>query len=251
MSLLTVENVRKSFGTLEVLKGVSVSVNAGEVLSVIGPSGSGKSTLLRCITLLERVDSGSIVIDGQTMVGTQGGVTTYANEKQLHSLRMRIGLVFQNFNLFPHLSVLENITEAQRIVAKIGREAANATAMSLLDKMGLADKRDAYPCELSGGQSQRVAIARALALKPVVLCFDEPTSALDPELTGEVLRAIRALKDEHLTMVVVTHEMSFAKEVSDHVAFMDGGILAAYGTPREILEDTAHPRLRAFLNNVD
>ena len=225
MDMLSVENVRKSFGGLPVLKGISLEVRQGEVLAVIGPSGSGKSTLLRCITQLERVDSGKITIGGETLVSNnEQEKAVYADKQTRVKIGLHLGLVFQNFNLFPHFSVLRNVTEAPVRVLKKNKAEAERTARALLEKMGLADKADAYPCQLSGGQQQRVSIARALAMNPDILFFDEPTSALDPELTGEILKVIRELAAEHMTMVVVTHEMKFARDVADQVIFMDGRV---------------------------
>jgi polar amino acid transport system ATP-binding protein len=245
--IITVRHVQKHFGELGVLKDISFSLQKGEVLSIIGPSGSGKSTLLRCITQLEKIDGGEIDICGEKMASTTNGVVTYANKEKLRHIRLQCGLVFQNFNLFPHMSVLTNITEAQRFVLKKSKEEAEKTAMALLEKMGLTDKASAYPCQLSGGQQQRVSIARALALNPQVLCFDEPTSALDPELTGEILKVIKALAKEKMTMVVVTHEMQFAREVSDNVIFMDDGVIVEQGAPGEIFGNPKNQRTQKFL----
>ena len=222
MVLFEMKNIKKSFGSLEVLKDISLQVEEGEVLSIIGPSGSGKSTLLRCATGLETPDSGEIIKQGD------------------------VGLVFQNFNLFPHFSVLKNITDAPIHVQKRNKDEVYKEARELLAKMGLSDKEDAYPYQLSGGQCQRVAIARALALNPKILFFDEPTSALDPELTGEVLRVIRSLADLHITMVIVTHEMNFAKDISDRVIFMDKGVIAVEGTPSEVFS-SSNARMKEFL----
>lgn len=243
--LLRVEDLRKSFGNTEVLHGVSFSLRRGEVLSVIGPSGGGKSTLLRCVVNLERVTSGTIRLGDDVLVGR--GV--YAPPAVQRRICLRIGLVFQNFNLFPHFSVLRNVTEAQRVVLGRSREQATAHAMDLLDKMGLAGKADAYPCELSGGQQQRVSIARALALDPEVLFFDEPTSALDPELTGEILKVIRSLAEEKMTMVVVTHEMPFARAVSNRVIFMDKGVIVEQGDPEDVFGNPQQERTVQFLRN--
>ena len=248
MSVLKATELHKSFGENQVLQGISFEVNQGEVLSVIGPSGSGKSTLLRCSTLLEMVDKGSIAYGDLTMCeNNETGKALYAQPAVLQQIRRRFGLVFQNFNLFPHFSVLRNLTEAP--VRVLGRDKAQAReeAMVFLQKVGLSEKADAYPCELSGGQQQRVAIARALAMHPDILFFDEPTSALDPELTGEILKVIRTLAEEHMTMVVVTHEMAFARDVSDRVIFMDGGIIVEEGDPREVIENPKSERTRAFL----
>ena len=248
MCVLKAVDINKSFGDNQVLQGISFQVNQGEVLSVIGPSGSGKSTLLRCSTLLETVDAGSVVYGDLTMCENgAAGKAVYAPPAVLQQIRRRFGLVFQNFNLFPHFSVLRNLTEAP--VRVLGREKIQAReeAMALLRKVGLSDKADAYPCELSGGQQQRVAIARALAMHPDILFFDEPTSALDPELTGEILKVIRTLAEEHMTMVVVTHEMAFARDVSDRVIFMDGGVIVEEGEPRQVIENPQSDRTRAFL----
>ncbi len=242
--LLQVDDLRKSFGENEVLHGISFSMRRGDVLSVIGPSGGGKSTLLRCVTGLETVTGGTIRIGGDALV--KGGV--YAPHDVQRRIALRIGLVFQQFNLFPHFSVLRNVTEAQRVVLRRPRDQAVAHAMDLLEKMGLAEKADAYPCELSGGQQQRVSIARALALDPEVLFFDEPTSALDPELTGEILRVIRGLADERMTMVIVTHEMAFARDVADRVLFLDGGVVAEEGAAEEVINRPKNPRTQAFLS---
>ena len=226
MSLLEMKNIKKSFNGVEVLKDISLTVDRGEVLGIIGPSGSGKSTLLRCATNLEIPDSGEIHYEG-----------TY-------------GLVFQNFNLFPHFDVMKNITDAPIRVQKRNKEEVYKEARELLQKMGLADKEDAYPCQLSGGQCQRVAIARALALNPKILFFDEPTSALDPELTGEVLKVIKSLADMHITMVIVTHEMAFARDISDRVIFMDKGVVVLEGKPDDVF-DADHPRIREFLGKFN
>lgn len=249
MEVLRIEQVRKSFGELEVLKGISVTQNSGEVLSVIGPSGSGKSTLLRCITNLERIDSGLIQIAGRTLA--EGNPATYAPAATLQEIRLSIGLVFQNFNLFPHFSVLRNITEAQVHVLKRSKEEARERSYALLKKMGLEEKAKSYPCQLSGGQQQRVSIARSLALSPALLCFDEPTSALDPELTGDILSVIKELAQEHMTMLVVTHEMSFARDISDRVIFMDEGKVIEQGTPEELFSATREQRTRQFLQRFN
>lgn len=223
MKLLEIENLKKSFEDLDVLHDISFGVEEGEVVAIIGPSGSGKSTLLRCCTGLEQADSGTIHYEGS------------------------YGLVFQNFNLFPHYSVLKNIMDAPVSVQKQSKKEAEKEARRLLEKMGLGDKADVYPCQLSGGQQQRVAIARALALKPSILFFDEPTSALDPELTGEILKVIRELAEEKMTMVIVTHEMSFARDVADRVIFMDGGYIIEQGDPKEVIEHPKEERTRQFL----
>ena len=245
--IISVTNLKKKFGTLEVLKDISFSVHEGHVLGIIGPSGSGKSTLLRCICQLEKADSGSITICGDPLM--QDGL--YADKKTQRKIALNIGLVFQNFNLFPHFSVLRNTTEAQRIVLKKSKEEAEETAFELLKKMNLSDKAGCYPCQLSGGQQQRVSIARALALKPQVLFFDEPTSALDPELTGEILSVIRELAQEKMTMVVVTHEMSFARDTSDYLIFMDGGVIVEQGDPRSVINNPQEERTKEFLRRFN
>lgn len=245
--IIRVENVSKQFSSLEVLRDISFSVYKGEVLGIIGPSGSGKSTLLRCICQLETVSGGSVSVCGRSLV-TDG---VYAEKSELRKIGLNAGLVFQNFNLFPHFSVLRNITEAQRIVLGKGSREARDTAMELLQKMNLEQKAFSYPCELSGGQQQRVSIARALALKPQVLFFDEPTSALDPELTGEILCVIRGLAGEKMTMVVVTHEMSFARDISDKIIFMDGGVIVEEGTPSEVICAPKEERTRLFLKRFN
>ena len=245
--VMSIEHAAKSFGGNQVLKDISLSVAKGEVLAVIGPSGSGKSTLLRCATLLETLDGGSLSY-GDIVVAEDG---VYAPKAVLHEVRSRFGLVFQNFNLFPHFSVMRNITEAQIKVLGRGRAEAEEVARGLLKKMGLADKAGAYPCELSGGQQQRVSIARALALRPEMLFFDEPTSALDPELTGEILKVIRDLAAEKLTMAIVTHEIGFARNVADRVIFMDGGVIIEEGPPSEVIDNPRSARTKAFLAKVE
>ena len=247
MEMVLAENIRKSFDSQEVLKGISCRVRQGEVLAIIGPSGSGKSTLLRCITQLEQIDSGHIVICGEELAHDENGRAQYADRKTCVKIGLHLGLVFQNFNLFPHFSVLRNITEAPVRVLKKSRAEAEQTARALLQKMGLSDKADAYPCQLSGGQQQRVSLARALAMNPDILFFDEPTSALDPELTGEILRVIRELAAEHMTMVVVTHEMKFARDVADRVIFMDGGVIVEEGESEAVFGNTQNERLKTFL----
>lgn len=239
--MITVKNLYKSFGKLEVLKGVSCEVNKGEVVTVIGPSGSGKSTMLRCINLLEEPSGGEIYIEGMKI-----------NEKgvNINMVRQRMGMVFQHFNLFPHLSVLDNITLAPRKVKKLSKDEADEEARKLLDKVGLIDKMDAYPVQLSGGQKQRIAIARALAMKPDIMLFDEPTSALDPEMVKEVLNVIKELVNEGMTMMVVTHEMGFAREVSDKMVFMDDGKIIEEGTPEQIFDNPQNERTKSFLSKV-
>ena len=242
MEMLQADHLKKSFDGLGVLRDVSLSVKKGEAVAVIGRSGSGKSTLLRCLNNLERVDGGDIFIDGESMV--RGGV--YAPAQSLRRMCLKMGYVFQNFNLFPHMTVLRNVTEAQRCVLGRGKEQAEAYARELLKKVGLSEREGFYPCQLSGGQQQRVAIARALALDPEILCFDEPTSALDPLLTQEVLAVIRALTEEKRTMLVVTHEMAFAREVASRVIYMENGLVAAQGAPDEVFSDE---RVRKFAGN--
>ena len=246
--MLDVKHVAKAFGGEAVLKDVSLSVAQGQVIAIIGRSGSGKSTLLRCLNHLETVDAGEISIDGQPMVTTDAaGKPVYAPKAELRALCLKMGFVFQNYNLFPHMTVLRNLCQAQRKV--LGRTRAQATerALTLLKKVGLEDKMDQYPCQLSGGQQQRVAIARALALDPEILCFDEPTSALDPQLTQEVLGVIRDLAKEKRTMIVVTHEMHFAREVADYVIFMQDGVIRAEGTPDEVMGANRSEELSAFM----
>lgn len=243
-TIVKVENLSKSFGKLEVIKDVSFSVEKGQVLGIIGPSGSGKSTMMRCINQLETVSGGTIQICGETLV--KDGV--YAEKKKLREIGLHSGLVFQNFNLFPHFSVLKNITEAQIHVLKRNKTEAEEVARKLLGKMGLQDKEASYPCELSGGQQQRVSIARALALNPDILFFDEPTSALDPELTGEILKVIRELADEKMTMVVVTHEMAFARDLCDTIIFMDGGVIVEQGKATDLINNPQNERTKAFLS---
>ncbi len=248
--ILEMKNIEKRFEDCEVLHDISLSVDSGEVVSVIGRSGSGKSTLLRCATFLEKIDAGSISYKGDVVAHTpEGGRAVYAGKKEIAKVKNYFGLVFQNFNLFPHYSVLKNVMDAPVIIGKRDPEEVKSEALKLLDKMGLADKANAYPCQLSGGQKQRVAIARALAMNPDILFFDEPTSALDPELTGEVLKIIRQLAQEKMTMVIVTHEMSFARAVSNRVIFMDGGYIVEEGDPEEVFGNPKQERTRQFLQN--
>ena len=247
MHILNIEHAEKSFGDNHVLKDISLTVDKGEVVSIIGPSGSGKSTLLRCATFLERFDGGSLSYMDENVTSVVNGKLKY--EKNLNRFRKYFGLVFQNFNLFPHYSVLKNITDAPISVLKRDPDEVKEEALALLEKMGLRDKADAYPCQLSGGQQQRVSIVRALAMKPEILFFDEPTSALDPELTGEVLKVIKQLAEQEMTMVIVTHEMAFAHAISDRVIFMDGGVIVEQGTPQELFEGTKQERTRQFLSN--
>lgn len=244
------KNIKKSFGKNEVLKNISLEVNEGEVVSVIGPSGGGKSTLLRCATLLETVDDGVISYMGDDVTYKDGnGKLRYV--KDLNKFKKVFGLVFQNFNLFPHFSVLKNVCDAPATVLHRDKKEVREECLKLLDKMGLGDKADAYPCELSGGQQQRVSIVRALAMNPDILFFDEPTSALDPELTGEVLKVIKGLAEEKMTMVIVTHEMAFARAVSDRVIFMDGGVIVEQGRPEDVFGDTRNERTKQFLKNYE
>jgi len=245
--VLEIKDIRKTFGDLEVLKGISMQVTRGEVVAVIGPSGGGKSTLLRCATTLEKVDSGKIVIGGDVLCDTKDGHLSYCDKKLEKEIRSKFGLVFQNFNLFPHFSVRRNITEALIHVHKKSREEADRICDGLLDKMDLKAKADEYPCNLSGGQQQRVSIARALATNPEIIFFDEPTSALDPELTKGVLTVIRELAKEKMTMVIVTHEMSFARDVADRIVFMDGGIIVEEGPAYELVTNPKQERTKAFL----
>lgn len=250
--ILEVKNMHKCFGKVEAVKGPSFSMEKGEVLVIIGPSGSGKSTLLRCLCFLEKMEKGSITIKGDTFVKMdENGKSVYPCEKVLREKALQLGLVFQNFNLFPHLSVLDNLTLAPMLVDKLSKVAAEKKALDLLNRVGLEKKAKSYPFELSGGQQQRVAIARALCMEPDILCFDEPTSALDPELTGEVLKVIRDLKNEiHSTMIIVTHEMNFAKNIADKVIFMDEGEIIEYGSPDEVFNLTQNPRLLSFFSKV-
>ena len=248
--LLEINHCRKSFDSVEVLTDLSLSVEEGQVLSVIGPSGSGKSTLLRCATLLETMDGGDLIYLGNYAARDKNGKAVYAAPAELQRIRGMFGLVFQNFNLFPHYSVLKNVMEAPMLVQKRQEKEVREEAESLLEQMGLSDKADAYPYQLSGGQQQRVSIARALAMNPKILFFDEPTSALDPELTGEILRVIRKLAEKKMTMVIVTYEMSFARDVSDWVVFMNGGVIVEQGDPREVIDHPTHERTIQFLRRL-
>jgi len=246
--LLEVKNLKKSFGELEVIKDVSLEVKEGEVVSIIGPSGSGKSTILRCATMLEDINGGSLTFNGEKIAWEADGKVVYADKHTMKKAREYVGLVFQNFNLFPHFTVLGNVVDAPVHVENVSVAEAKERGMALLERLGLKDKADAYPYQLSGGQQQRVSIARALALQPKILFFDEPTSALDPELTGEVLAVIKQLASEHMTMIIVTHEMQFAKEVSDRIIFMEHGVIQAQGTPEELFEATnVNSRLKDFV----
>ena len=250
MNKIKAQNIWKKFNKLEVLKGIDLEVNEGEVVAVIGPSGGGKSTLLRCLNKLETIDKGSVIIDGEALCKETAGGTEYVSKDEVRRIACKMGMVFQQFNLFPHMTVLENLIEAPVNVQKRDKATVIKEAEALLAKVGLSDKRDEYPRKLSGGQQQRVAIARALAMKPAIMLFDEPTSSLDPELTGEVLKTMRELAEEKMTMVVVTHEMGFAKEVATKVVFMADGRVQAQGTPAEIFENPTNDRLKAFLNVI-
>lgn len=251
MNLLEVKNVKKSFGELEVLKDISMSVGEGEVVSILGPSGSGKSTFLRCISMLETIDGGTMTYCGKQAVTEQDGKPCYVPKDALREIKHTFGLVFQNFNLFPHYTVMKNITDAPIHVMKRDKKEVEQEAKQLLEKMGLADKGDYYPYQLSGGQQQRVAIARALAMKPRMLFFDEPTSALDPELTAEILKVLKELAAEKMTMVIVTHEIDFARSVSGHVVFMDGGVIVEQGAPEDVIDHPSNDRTRAFLKKLE
>jgi len=239
--MIHVQDLRKSYGKHEILKGINADISKGEVIVVIGPSGSGKSTFLRCLNRLEEPTSGELRFENQLITGKQ---------RDLNHIRQRMGMVFQQFNLFPHMTVLQNVTLAPRKLKKLGKEQADAQALSLLASVGLADKRDAYPASLSGGQKQRIAIARALAMQPSVMLFDEPTSALDPEMVGEVLDVMKKLAAQGMTMVIVTHEMGFAREVGDRVLFMDEGRIIEEGTPQEVFDHPKEPRTKLFLSKV-
>lgn len=247
MALLEVKDIRKNFGKTEVLKGISFSLEKGEVLSIIGSSGSGKTTLLRCLNFLETPHNGTITVNGETLFDAE--LHNKLSDEEVRKNRLHFGLVFQNFNLFPQYNVLKNVTLAPLLHRKDDAEVIDDKARKLIKNVGLEDKVNSFPCELSGGQQQRVAIARALAMSPDILCFDEPTSALDPELTGEVLRVIRELRDGNTTMIIVTHEMNFAKNVSDKVIFMADGIIEEIGAPEQVFENPQSPRLKEFLSS--
>lgn len=251
MSMIRLKNIYKSFNNLEVLKGISLEVAQGEVVAIIGPSGSGKSTLLRCLNRLETLDKGTIEIEDEILAAEgPDGKCQYVSEQKAREICFKMGMVFQQFNLFPHMTVLDNIIEAPMLVKGIKKEVIIPEAEVLLKKVGLFEKKNSYPSRLSGGQKQRVAIARALAMKPDIMLFDEPTSALDPELTGEVLKAMRQLALEHMTMIVVTHEMAFAREVAQRVIFMDDGDIVEAGTPEQIFNNPQHARTQAFLKSM-
>jgi len=249
--MVRAESVHKRFGRLEVLRGITLEVGRGEVMCIIGPSGSGKSTFLRTINHLEKINRGRLWVDGSLVGYVQRGDRLHElHDREVARSRAEIGMVFQRFNLFPHKTALENVIEAPRLVRNVPKAQAIDEATALLDRVGLSDKRDSYPSQLSGGQQQRVAIARALAMKPKLMLFDEPTSALDPELVGDVLDVMRDLARDGMTMVVVTHEMGFAREVADKLVFMDGGVIVEAGDPREVLSNPQHERTRAFLSKV-
>lgn len=251
MTFVNMERIEKRFNNQTVLRDVSLKMNRGEIVSIIGPSGSGKSTFLRCLGQLETIDGGSITVDGTVLASTDAnGTVNYASQETQHDLLLRMGMVFQSFNLFPHMTVLDNIMIAPRMVKGMKDDEILPIAERLLKKVGLWEKRDMYPSRLSGGQQQRVAIARALAMNPEIMLFDEPTSALDPELTGEVLKTIKQLADDHMTMIIVTHEMNFAREVSDRVIFMADGVIQEEGTPEQIFNNPQNDRTKAFLENM-
>ncbi len=251
MKILEVKNLMKNFESLEVIRDISFDVEEGRVVAIIGPSGSGKSTLLRCATMLETIDSGDLIYMGEYAAETVDMKAVYAPAKDLKRIQTYFGLVFQNFNLFPHYSVIKNVTDALITVQKKSKDEALEIGRRLLNKMGLSDKENAYPFQLSGGQQQRVSIARALALNPKILFFDEPTSALDPELTGEILKVIRDLAQEHMTMVIVTHEMSFARDVADHIIFMDDGVIIEQGSPEQVINNPQNERTKMFLSRFE
>lgn len=251
MTFVNMERIEKRFNNQTVLRDVSLKMNRGEIVSIIGPSGSGKSTFLRCLGQLETIDGGSITVDGTVLASTDAnGTVNYASQETQHDLLLRMGMVFQSFNLFPHMTVLDNIMIAPRMVKGMKDDEILPIAERLLNKVGLWEKRNMYPSRLSGGQQQRVAIARALAMNPEIMLFDEPTSALDPELTGEVLKTIKQLADDHMTMIIVTHEMNFAREVSDRVIFMADGVIQEEGTPEQIFNNPQNDRTKAFLENM-
>ncbi len=251
MALLEMKNVKKSFGNLEVIKNISLAVEEGEVVAILGPSGSGKSTLLRCATLLETMDGGSLIYDGAYACQGSNGNSVYAGKAELRKIKQNFGLVFQNFNLFPHYSVLKNVCDAPIHVEKRNKEEVEKEAREILKKVGLAHKLHEYPSQLSGGQCQRVAIARALAMNPKILFFDEPTSALDPEITAGILRVLRKLAEEKMTMVIVTHEIAFARNVADRVIFMDQGVIVEEGRPEDVIDNPSNERTKAFLQKLE
>jgi polar amino acid transport system ATP-binding protein len=251
MKLLEISSLGKSFGELEVLKDITMDVEKGEVVAIIGPSGSGKSTLLRCATLLETMDKGSLKIGGNLVATDTNGKSEYVSKGELRRVKSTFGLVFQQFNLFPHYTVLKNVCDAPVVVEKRGKAEVESEARELLKKVGLEGKENSYPCQLSGGQQQRVAIARALAMNPEILFFDEPTSALDPEITAGILKVLRQLAEEKMTMVIVTHEIDFARKVADRVIFMDGGVIVEQGSPADVIDNPSNERTRAFLQKLD
>lgn len=251
MKLLEINNITKSFGQLSVLKGISMSVEKGEVVAVIGPSGSGKSTLLRCATLLETMDGGELSYEGKIVAKDINGRSVYASKSEIKEIKSTFGLVFQNFNLFPHYTVMKNIIDAPVSVQRRNKDEVIREAKALLGKVGLEGKENEYPCRLSGGQQQRVAIARALAMNPKMLFFDEPTSALDPEITAEILKLLRKLAEEKMTMVIVTHEIDFARKVADRVIFMDGGVIIEEGKPADVIDNPTNERTKAFLHKLE
>lgn len=250
MEVLNIQNLNKSFGDLHVLKGVSFTMRQGEVTAVIGSSGGGKTTLLRCITFLEKADSGSITIAGDEIIKDVNGVSVYPKEEDMRKRALKVGLVFQDYNLFPHKTVLQNCVMAPVTVLKADKRLAEENAKTILERVGLSDKLDAYPYQLSGGQKQRVAIARALCMNPSLLCFDEPTSALDPELTAEVLKVIRSLKEQGVTMLIVTHEINFAKEVADTAVFLEKGVILESGNAKKLIENPQNDRTKEFLQRI-
>jgi len=250
MSVLEMKNIKKSFGSKVVLKDITLKVEKGEVVSIIGPSGSGKSTLLRCATFLEHIDNGEISYIGKKVVTKGADGAVYPPKKELQQACSNFGLVFQNFNLFPHFSVMKNIADAPIVIQKRNKDEVYKEVRELLEKVGIGDKENSYPCELSGGQQQRVAIARALALHPAMLYFDEPTSALDPEITAEILRVLKSLAAEKMTMVIVTHEIDFARVVSDRVVFMDGGMVIEEGRPEDVIDNPGNERTKMFLKKL-
>ncbi|MDF2564827.1 MAG: Phosphonate-transporting ATPase [Massilibacillus sp.] len=249
-TMIVLQDIHKSFNQLNVLKGINLEVRRGEVVAIIGPSGSGKSTLLRCLNRLETIDKGTITVEGETLAEDVNGVCHYTSDVKSREICGKMGMVFQHFNLFPHMTVLENLIEAPIMVKGMKREEIIPVAEELLKKVGLFDKKDCYPSRLSGGQKQRVAIARALAMNPAIMLFDEPTSALDPELTGEVLKTMRQLAEEHMTMIVVTHEMAFAREVAQKVIFMADGDIVEAGAPMELFTNPKQVRTQSFLKNM-
>ena len=249
--LLEISHLKKSFGDTEVLKDISMEVTKGEVVAILGPSGSGKSTLLRCATLLETMDKGSLKINGQVAACDVNGRSEYVSKLELTKIKNSFGLVFQQFNLFPHFSVLKNVCDAPVVVEKRDKAEVEKEARELIEKVGLKGKEDSYPCQLSGGQQQRVAIARALAMNPEILFFDEPTSALDPEITAGILKVLKQLAEENMTMVIVTHEIDFARKVADRVIFMDEGVIIEEGDPKQVLDNPSNERTKAFLQKLE